>query len=164
VTLGEPAGAEGVKPPTMTRLAQGLERDGLVMRQSDPDDARVRALEKAGQPVVTLTLRDKLDLGGEFRRWEIATAIAGSLLGIDAFDQPNVQGSKDNTRKVLAGYQRSGKLPAAATVAAPLWVLERGVCAWIALGLRAVRGGVPYAGSTIRRAATPISTLRRRAA
>ena len=61
-----------------------------VRMDSDPDDTRVRALEKAGQPVVTLTLRDKLDLGGEFLRWEIATAVAGSILGIDAFDQPNV--------------------------------------------------------------------------
>jgi len=89
-----------------------------IRMDSDPDDARVRGLEKAGQPVVTLTLRDKLDLGAEFLRWEIATAIAGSILGIDAFDQPNVQESKDNTRKVLAGWQKSGKLPPAETVSA----------------------------------------------
>jgi transaldolase/glucose-6-phosphate isomerase len=89
-----------------------------IRMDSDPDDARVRALEKAGQPVVTLTLRDKLDLGGEFLRWEIATAVAGSILGIDAFDQPNVQESKDNTKKVLAGWQKSGKLPAAETASA----------------------------------------------
>ena len=89
-----------------------------VRMDSDPDDTRVRALEKAGQPVVTLTLRDKLDLGGEFLRWEIATAVAGSILGIDAFDQPNVQESKDNTKKVLAGWQKSGKLPAAETASA----------------------------------------------
>jgi hypothetical protein len=78
----------------------------------------VSALEKVGQPVVTLTMRDKLDLGGEFLRWEIATAIAGSVLGIDAFDQPNVQESKDNTKKVLAKYRSSGKLPAADSVPA----------------------------------------------
>jgi len=77
----------------------------------------VQALEKAGQPVVTLTLRDKLDLGGEFLRWEIATAIAGSILRIDAFDQPNVQESKDNTKKVLAKFRASGKLPVAESVA-----------------------------------------------
>jgi glucose-6-phosphate isomerase/transaldolase/glucose-6-phosphate isomerase len=87
-----------------------------VRMDNDPDDPRVRALEKAGQPVVTLTLRDKLDLGGEFLRWEIATAIAGSVLRIDAFDQPNVQESKDNTKKVLAGYLKAGKLPEADTV------------------------------------------------
>jgi len=89
-----------------------------VRMDSDPDDTRVRALEKAGQPVVTLTLPDKLDLGGEFLRWEIATAVAASIPGIHAFDQPNVQESKDNTKKVLAGWQKSGKLPAAETASA----------------------------------------------
>jgi hypothetical protein len=68
--------------------------------------------------VITLTLRDKLDLGGEFFRWEVATAIAGAILGIDAFDQPNVQESKDNTKKVLATFKSRGKLPAAESVPA----------------------------------------------
>ncbi|HEY8643072.1 MAG TPA: bifunctional transaldolase/phosoglucose isomerase [Candidatus Dormibacteraeota bacterium] len=107
---GEPVGKPGVYGDD--RLFVHLRMD------SDPEDARVRALEKAGQPVVTLTLRDKLDLGGEFLRWEIATAIAGSLLGIDAFDQPNVQESKDNTKKVLSAWQKSGRPPAAETVSA----------------------------------------------
>jgi transaldolase/glucose-6-phosphate isomerase len=89
-----------------------------IRMDGDPPHRGVRALEKAGQPVVTLTLRDKLDLGGEFLRWEIATAIAGSILKIDAFDQPNVQESKDNTKKVLAKVRSSGKLPAAESVAA----------------------------------------------
>jgi len=85
---------------------------------ADPPNRAVQALEKAGHPVVTLTMRDKLDLGGEFFRWEVATAIAGAVLGIDAFDQPNVQESKDNTRKVLAIFNGKGKLPAAESVAA----------------------------------------------
>jgi len=107
---GEPVGKPAV---------YGDDRLFVHMRMdSDPDDARVRALEKAGQPVVTLTLRDKLDLGGEFLRWEIATAVAGSLLGIDAFDQPNVQESKDNTKTVLDAWRKSGRLPAAETVPA----------------------------------------------
>jgi transaldolase / glucose-6-phosphate isomerase len=89
-----------------------------IRMDADPPNKAVQALEKAGQPVVTLTLRDKLDLGGEFLRWEIATAIAGSILGIDAFDQPNVQESKDNTKKVLAKYRASGKLPKADSVPA----------------------------------------------
>ena len=70
-----------------------------IRMESDPVNRAVKALEKAGHPVVTLTLRDKLDLGGEFFRWEVATAIAGSILGIDPFDQPNVQESKDNTQE-----------------------------------------------------------------
>jgi len=84
----------------------------------EADDPAVRALEQAGQPVVTLTLRDKLDLGGEFLRWELATAVAGSVLGIDPFDQPNVQESKDNTKRVLAEFASSGKLPEAHAVPA----------------------------------------------
>jgi hypothetical protein len=89
-----------------------------IRMDSDPVNRAVRALERAGQPVVTLTLRDKLDLGGEFLRWEVATAIAGSVLGIDAFDQPNVQESKDNTKKVLAKFRASGKLPGAVSTPA----------------------------------------------
>jgi glucose-6-phosphate isomerase/transaldolase/glucose-6-phosphate isomerase len=89
-----------------------------IRMDSDPANRAVTALEKAGMPVVTLTMRDKLDLGGEFLRWEIATAIAGSILRIDAFDQPNVQESKDNTKKVLAEYKAKGKLPKADSTAA----------------------------------------------
>ena len=102
---GEPLG----RPPVY-----GNDRLFVYIRMdSDAPNRAVAALEKAGQPVVTLTLRDKLDLGGEFLRWEIATAIAGSILGIDAFDQPNVQESKDNTKRVLAIYKSKGKLPSA---------------------------------------------------
>jgi transaldolase/glucose-6-phosphate isomerase len=86
-----------------------------VRMASDPDHKGVQALEAAGQPVVTLTLRDRTDLGGEFLRWEIATAVAGSVLKINAFDQPNVQESKDNTKKVLAEFLAKKKLPAVET-------------------------------------------------
>ena len=89
-----------------------------IRMDADPPNRAVEALEKHGHPVVTLILRDKLDLGGEFLRWEIATAIAGSILGIDAFDQPNVQESKDNTKKVLASFQSKGRLPVAESVPA----------------------------------------------
>jgi len=87
-----------------------------VRMASDPEHEGVRALEAAGQPVVTLTLRDKADIGGEFLRWEIATAVAGSVLKINAFDQPNVQESKDNTKKVLAEFVTKKRLPAAETI------------------------------------------------
>ncbi len=102
---GEPLG----RPPVY-----GDDRLFVYIRMdADAPNRAVAALEKAGQPVVTLTLRDKLDLGGEFLRWEIATAIAGSVLGIDPFDQPNVQESKDNTKRVLAKFKSAGKLPSA---------------------------------------------------
>jgi transaldolase / glucose-6-phosphate isomerase len=86
-----------------------------VRMDTDPEHQGVRLLEKAGQPVVTLTLGAKAGLGGEFLRWEIATAIAGSVLKINAFDQPNVQESKDNTKKVLAEFAAKKRLPAVAT-------------------------------------------------
>jgi transaldolase / glucose-6-phosphate isomerase len=89
-----------------------------VRVNGEADDLAVRALERAGQPVVTLTLRDRLDLGGEFLRWELGTAVAGSLLGIDPFDQPNVQESKDNTKRVLGEFASTGNLPEAHAVPA----------------------------------------------
>src|SRR5579859_3510672 len=102
---GEPVGKPAV---------YGDDRLFVYIRlEGDAPHRAVQALEKAGQPVVTLTMRDKLDLGGEFLRWEIATAVAGSILRIDAFNQPNVQESKDNTKKVLAKFKASGKLPPA---------------------------------------------------
>ena len=89
-----------------------------IRMDADPPNRAVQALEKAGHPVVTLTMRDKYDLGGEFFRWEVATAIAGAILGIDAFDQPNVQESKDNTKQVLSSFKQKGRLPAVESVAA----------------------------------------------
>jgi transaldolase / glucose-6-phosphate isomerase len=67
-------------------------------------EEKLAALEAAGHPVLRHTLHDPLDLGEEFFLWEFATAVAGALLGIDAFDQPNVQESKDNTKRLLAEY------------------------------------------------------------
>ncbi len=77
----------------------------------DPSqDAAIARLEAAGQPVVRLPLRDIYDLGAEFFRWEFAIAVAGALIGINAFDQPNVQESKDNTDRILAAYARERTL------------------------------------------------------
>ncbi len=72
---------------------------------------KLEAFKAAGHPLVTFTLEDKLALGQEFYRWEVATATAGSLLGINAFDQPNVQESKDNTNRLLAEFRSKGALP-----------------------------------------------------
>ncbi|MEK7806285.1 MAG: glucose-6-phosphate isomerase, partial [Chloroflexota bacterium] len=65
----------------------------------------------SGHPVLRLELKDRYDLGAEFFRWELATAVAGSLLDVHPFDQPDVQGSKDNTDRVLEGFRRDGRLP-----------------------------------------------------
>jgi hypothetical protein len=74
-------------------------------------ERRVSALRESGQPVITISLDDLWDLGQEFFRWEIATATAGAILGINAFDQPNVQESKDNTNRLLEVVRGQGKLP-----------------------------------------------------
>ncbi|HXI29174.1 MAG TPA: bifunctional transaldolase/phosoglucose isomerase, partial [Vicinamibacterales bacterium] len=78
----------------------------------DPaQDTAVAALERAGHPVVRLELDDAYDLGQEFFRWEIATAVAGAILGIHPFDQPDVEASKVATRRLTAEYERTGALP-----------------------------------------------------
>ncbi len=77
-------------------------------------DAAVTALEKAGHPVVRIVLGSKFDLGQEFFRWEIATATAGSVIGINTFNQPDVEASKIETRKLTTEYEATGKLPSEA--------------------------------------------------
>jgi transaldolase / glucose-6-phosphate isomerase len=75
-------------------------------------EAKIAALEKAGQPVIRIAMPDIYDLGAEFFRWEIATAVAGSIIGIDAFNQPDVEASKVVTRDLTAEYEKTGSLPA----------------------------------------------------
>jgi transaldolase / glucose-6-phosphate isomerase len=77
-------------------------------------DAAVTALEKAGHPVVRIVLGTKFDIGQEFFRWEIATATAGSIIGINTFNQPDVEASKIETRKLTSEYEATGKLPSEA--------------------------------------------------
>jgi transaldolase/glucose-6-phosphate isomerase len=80
--------------------------------QPDPaQDAAVDALEAAGHPVVRIDVADRYDLGQEFFRWEIATAVAGSIIGINAFNQPDVEASKIETRKLTDQYEKTGSLP-----------------------------------------------------
>jgi transaldolase/glucose-6-phosphate isomerase len=83
--------------------------------ESAPDksqDAAVNRLVDAGQPLVMISVTDVYNLGQEFFRWEIATAVAGSIIGINPFDQPDVETSKIATRKLTDEYERSGALPA----------------------------------------------------
>lgn len=80
--------------------------------------SRLDALEKAGHPVIEHQLESPLDLGEEFFIWEFATAVAGALLEINPFDQPNVQESKDNTRRLLDEFKSKGSLPQQPRIAA----------------------------------------------
>jgi transaldolase/glucose-6-phosphate isomerase len=83
----------------------------LASKPNTAQDAAVAALEKAGHPVVHITLPNIHNLGQEFFRWEIATAVAGSIIGINAFNQPDVEASKIETRKLTSEYETTGKLP-----------------------------------------------------
>jgi len=75
-------------------------------------DAKVAALAKAGQPVFRIAVSDTYNLGQEFFRWEIATAVAGSIIGINAFNQPDVEASKIVTKQLTSEYESKGSLPA----------------------------------------------------
>lgn len=83
----------------------------LRLKDDTTYDETVNALEKAGHPVVRLDLDDAYDLGGQFFLWEMATAVSSYFLGINPFDQPNVESAKVQARNMIAQYQETGKLP-----------------------------------------------------
>jgi transaldolase/glucose-6-phosphate isomerase len=111
---------KGIIPVDREKLAKpaayGNDRVFAYLRlASKPDkrqDAAMVALEKAGHPVVRIALPNIYTLGQEFFRWEIATAVAGSIIGINAFNQPDVEASKIETKKLTTLYETAGKLPA----------------------------------------------------
>ena len=119
--IAESTGKEGrgIVPvagePLVSADAYGDDRLFVYLRLGSDDnsetDAAVEPIEAAGHPLVRLDMRDIYDLGAEFYRWEFATAVAGAVLGIHPFDQPNVQQAKDMTERVLGRYQESGQLP-----------------------------------------------------
>jgi transaldolase / glucose-6-phosphate isomerase len=81
-------------------------------------DAAVDALRRAGLPVVTIDVPTTMHLGQEFYRWEIATAVAGAVLGINPFDQPDVESAKIVARQLMSTYEETGKLPDESPIAA----------------------------------------------
>ena len=98
----------------------GADRLFVYLRLGQTPDARqddaVQALEGAGHPVVRIAVDDPYDLGAEFFRWEFATAVAGSVLAVNPFNQPDVEASKLATRRLTEQFEKSGGLPPAATV------------------------------------------------
>jgi transaldolase / glucose-6-phosphate isomerase len=83
----------------------------LAADQDTDQERGVAALEAAGHPVVRITVHDRMQLGQEFFRWEMATAVAGSVIGINPFDQPDVEAAKVKTRDLTDAYEKSGALP-----------------------------------------------------
>ena len=119
--IAESTGKEGrgivpiAQEPFASPQAYGPDRFFVALRvEGDRNaalDRQVAALKTADQPVLEIALKNRYHLGAEFFRWELATAVAGHLLGIHPFDQPNVQESKDNTQRVLDTYKSTRKLP-----------------------------------------------------
>ncbi len=83
----------------------------LKLKDDEILQARLAEIRNAGFPLIEITLDDAYDLGKEFFRWEIATAVACERLGINPFDQPNVESAKILARQMVAEYQEKGSLP-----------------------------------------------------
>jgi transaldolase/glucose-6-phosphate isomerase len=84
----------------------------LPLEYDTNHDAAMQTLAEAGFPVVRLPLHDVYDIGGQFFLWEMANAVAGHLLGINPFDQPNVEAAKAQARRIVSAYTEAGSLPA----------------------------------------------------
>ena len=106
-----PVAGEPLEPPErygVDRFFAYLELDGAV----DPSQrAAMGALAKAGHPVAQISVKDVWHIGQEFFRWEIATAVAGAIIGIDPFNQPDVEASKVKTRALTEAYEKIASLP-----------------------------------------------------
>jgi glucose-6-phosphate isomerase len=102
--------------PTPETLADGCVVVALRLQgeSSEPLDRMLRAIEPRAVPIVEIQLARPADLGAEFFKWEAATALAGAVLRIDPFDEPNVQESKDYTARILEQFQATGRMPGAA--------------------------------------------------
>jgi transaldolase/glucose-6-phosphate isomerase len=107
-----PVDAEPLGPPDV----YGNDRLFVYARLSGEadwkQDGAVAVLERAGHPLVRIAVADRYHIGQEFFRWELATAVAGAILGINPFDQPDVEVSKAKTRELTVAYEKSGALPA----------------------------------------------------
>ena len=105
-----PVGAEPLGAPAV----YGNDRVFAYLRLASDQDAEqeraVAGLEAAGHPVVRITVSDAMQLGQEFFRWEMATAVAGSIIGINPFDQPDVEAAKVKTRDLTEAYVKAGAL------------------------------------------------------
>lgn len=109
---GEPLGEPGVYGRDRVFVYERLE--------SAPDrgqDAAVEALGRAGHPVIRLSIESPMDLGAAFFRWEIATAVAGSILGINPFDQPDVEAAKKERSRLIREYEERGAIPSPEPIA-----------------------------------------------
>jgi transaldolase/glucose-6-phosphate isomerase len=107
-------GGKGIVPVDREPLGEpsiyGNDRLFVYLRQGGELDKNVAALREAGHPVLAMDILTAYDLGAEFYRWEFATAVACHILGVNAFDQPNVEDAKSRAKARIAAYQESGQL------------------------------------------------------
>jgi len=105
---------KGILPVPLEPLGEpgvyGKDRLFVYLRQTGELDESLKRLHDAGHPVIEFAIPGFYEVGAEMYRWEVATAIACSILGVNAFDQPNVETSKKITKAKIADYQKSGKL------------------------------------------------------
>ena len=172
--IAESTGKEGkgIVPvagePLADPAAYGEDRAFAALLVDGDEDAELgrglSRLEAAGHPVIRLTLRDPLDLGREIFRWEAAVAAAGAVLGIQPFDQPDVQLAKDLAKKAMADRRQAGPAGGAAgggSHAVPAGdeaALRRAAAEWLAglapgdyLGLHAYLAPTPAGAAVLRR-------------
>ena len=109
-----PIDAEPLGPPEVYGKDRVFVYIRLMSESEASQDEALSKLERAGHPVVKISVLDRNHIGQEFFRWEFATAVVGSLLGINPFDQPDVEASKIKTRELTAAYAKTGRLPAEA--------------------------------------------------
>jgi hypothetical protein len=115
---------KGITPVDREEIAApavyGNDRIFVYVRYSETidssQDAKVAAIEAAGQPVVTIEISDLYEIFGQFFTWEVATSVAGSVMGINPFNQPDVESAKIETRALTAAYEETGKLPERAAI------------------------------------------------
>jgi hypothetical protein len=107
-----PVDSEPLGPPEVYGKDRMFAYIRLTNEPETAQDETISKLERAGHPVVHIAVADRYHIGQEFFRWEFATAVAGSILCINPFDQPDVEASKVKTRELTSAYEKSGKLPA----------------------------------------------------
>jgi hypothetical protein len=107
-----PVDGEPLGPPEVYGTDRLFVYERLAAEPSAEQDRAVEQLAKAGHPVVRIDVADTLDLGQEMFRWEIATAVMGSLLEINPFNQPDVEAAKVAARNLTAAFEQSGQVPA----------------------------------------------------
>jgi transaldolase/glucose-6-phosphate isomerase len=124
-----PVAGEPLGPPEVYGQDRVFACLGTEWRHDQAEAARIAALEATGHPVIRINMGDLVDLAQEFFRWEVATAAAGAVIGVQPFDQPDVELAKELARKAISGASRSSEGPAA--ISAESDRLQKATTEWL---------------------------------